>query len=145
MRFASHPVAGNAANDPTSLPAYRAVAEYLMAQDQTPALIGREWIIEDIDGAGVIDGSPASLLFQEDGRLAGNATCNRLIGTFETDGDTLTLSPAGTTMMACPPALEEQERRLLSLLEAVARFRFEADGALILQTANGESITARRR
>lgn len=29
-RFASHPVAGNAAIDPTSLPAYQAVAEYLM-------------------------------------------------------------------------------------------------------------------
>jgi len=32
-RFASNPTAANAANDPTSLPAYRAVAEYLMAQD----------------------------------------------------------------------------------------------------------------
>lgn len=32
VRFASHPVAGNAANDPTSLPAYQAVAEYLMEQ-----------------------------------------------------------------------------------------------------------------
>lgn len=30
-RFASHPVAGNAANDPISLPAYRAVANYLIA------------------------------------------------------------------------------------------------------------------
>lgn len=30
VRFASHPVAANPANDPTSLPAYRAVAEYLM-------------------------------------------------------------------------------------------------------------------
>lgn len=29
-RFASHPVAGNAANDPTSLPAYAALAEHLM-------------------------------------------------------------------------------------------------------------------
>lgn len=29
-RFASHPVAGNVALDPTSLPAYRAVAEHLM-------------------------------------------------------------------------------------------------------------------
>ncbi len=33
VRFASNPVAGNAANDPTSLPAYRAVADYLMAQE----------------------------------------------------------------------------------------------------------------
>ena len=30
VRFASHPVAGNAANDPFSLPAYHAVSEYLM-------------------------------------------------------------------------------------------------------------------
>lgn len=30
VRFASHPVAGNAANDPTSLPAYQAVADHLM-------------------------------------------------------------------------------------------------------------------
>lgn len=31
-RFASNPIAGNAANDPTSLPAYEAVAEYLKAK-----------------------------------------------------------------------------------------------------------------
>ena len=31
-RFASHPVAGNAANDPTSLPAYEAVARHLIEQ-----------------------------------------------------------------------------------------------------------------
>ena len=30
VRFASHPVAANATNDPTSLPAYQAVANYLM-------------------------------------------------------------------------------------------------------------------
>ena len=30
VRFASHPNAKNAAIDPTSLPAYEAVAEYLM-------------------------------------------------------------------------------------------------------------------
>ena len=29
VRMASHPIAGNAANDPTSLPAYQAVADYL--------------------------------------------------------------------------------------------------------------------
>ncbi|HLR24300.1 MAG TPA: hypothetical protein VK112_00440, partial [Fodinibius sp.] len=30
VRFASHPVAGNAANDPVSLPSYQAIADYLM-------------------------------------------------------------------------------------------------------------------
>ena len=33
VRFSSHPVAKNAAIDPTSLPAYQAVAEYLMLKD----------------------------------------------------------------------------------------------------------------
>ena len=32
VRFASHPVAANGANDPTSLPAYQAVADHLMAK-----------------------------------------------------------------------------------------------------------------
>lgn len=36
-RFASHPVAGNAANDPTSLPAYHAVAGYLMSALAQPS------------------------------------------------------------------------------------------------------------
>lgn len=33
VRFASNPVAANAASDPTSLPAYQAVANYLMSKD----------------------------------------------------------------------------------------------------------------
>lgn len=33
VRFASHPVAANGANDATSLPAYQAVADYLMTKD----------------------------------------------------------------------------------------------------------------
>lgn len=32
VRFASHPTAGNAANDPYSLPAYHAVAKFLLSQ-----------------------------------------------------------------------------------------------------------------
>lgn len=36
VRLASNPVAANAASDPTSLPAYRAVADYLMAQADNP-------------------------------------------------------------------------------------------------------------
>jgi hypothetical protein len=34
-RFASHPLASNANLDPTSLPAYQSVAEFLMSQTQS--------------------------------------------------------------------------------------------------------------
>ncbi len=32
VRYASNPVAGNAANDPTTIPAFHALAKYLLAR-----------------------------------------------------------------------------------------------------------------
>lgn len=145
VRFASNPVAGNAASDPTSLPAYRAVADYLMAQEDSAGLVGREWFIEDIAGKGVIDNSPASLLFMPDGRLAGNASCNQLVASYTQDGDTLSIENAGATMMACPEALMNQERSLLDLLSKAERYSIDDTGTLVLITSQGETITARRR
>ncbi len=75
VRFASNPLAANAASDPTSLPAYRAVAEHLMA---------------------------------------------------------------------CPDALLNQERKLLTLLPMVKTFRVDPTGALELRASNGKTIVARR-
>ncbi|WP_113911367.1 serine hydrolase [Roseovarius dicentrarchi] len=142
-RFASHPVAPNAASDPTSLPAFRAVADYLMNNDDMP-LVGREWRIEDVEGMGVIDFSHATLDFGPDGSLSGSATCNRLIGSYETDGDAITITPAGATMMACPEALMMQEQRILDLLPRIERFVIDETGALILIAADGRTIAARR-
>ncbi len=145
VRFASNPVAGNAASDPTSLPAYRAVADYLMAQDSTPTLVGRAWVIEDIAGKGVIDESAASLSFLPNGQLAGNATCNPLMAQYTETGAALSITNPATTMMACPPALMDQESRLLGVLAAVNGATIDATGALVLTTSEGVTITARRR
>ena len=143
-RFASHPVAANAANDPTSLPAYRAVAEHLMAHDTAP-LLGQEWVIEDIASAGVIDNSHAALQFLPDGRLAGSTGCNRILGSYESNSTKLSLQLGGTTMMACPPALMNQEQKLLQLLPKVVSYRIDRTGALELRTPGKQTIVARRQ
>lgn len=143
-RFASTPVAANAASDPTSLPAYRAVADHLMSTDEA-RLLGQEWVIEDIAGNGVIDNSLATLQFFPDGRLAGSATCNRIIGSYEANRGRLSVVPAGTTMMACPTALMNQERKLLDFLPTVRSYHFDTTGALILLSADGTTIAARRQ
>ncbi len=146
VRLASHPVAGNAANDPTSLPAYRAVANYLMTQESKPQLSGREWVIEEIAGHGVTDRSNASLVFLADGALAGNSSCNRIVGSYKNKGgQLLQLDMVGTTRMACPEALMNQERSLLQLLPNVKSFDFDKTGALILTTTDDQTITARRQ
>ena len=143
VRFASHPVAANAATDPTSLPAYRAMADHLIANDKTP-LLGQEWVIENIAGAGVIDNSHATLMFFADGRLAGSATCNRIIGSYTSEGKKLSIAPIGTTMMACPEALMNQEKKLLDLLPKLESYHIDATGALVLRTSDGGEIVARR-
>lgn len=142
-RFASHPTAANAAIDPTSLPAYRAVADYLISANEG-ALAGAEWIIEDIAGGDVIDDTQPSLSFGSDGQLSGNVTCNRLIASFAVTGRNLSIEPAGTTRMACPEALMNQERRLLDMLPLIDRYRIDDAGALVLGTADGMTIRARR-
>lgn len=143
VRFASHPMAANAASDPTSLPAYRAVADHLMANDDIP-LLGLEWVIEDIAGNGMIDNSKATLQFMADGRLAGNATCNHIVGNYESEGTHLTIALVATTMRACPEALTNQERKLLNLLAAIEHYRIDNTGALILIATDGTTIMARR-
>lgn len=143
VRVASNPVAANAANDPTSLPAYRAVADYLMAKDGFAQVQDLEWRIEDIDGRGVIDYSAARLTFGADGKLSGNASCNRLMGIYQVDGDSLTLQQLGTTRKACPEALMAQERLLLDLLGQITGWRLSPDGGLILYTKDDRQILAR--
>ena len=108
------------------------------------ALQAREWRVEDIAGAGIIDNSPATLLFGPDGRLSGNASCNRLIGSYTVERNKLTISPAGLTMMACPPALMDQERKLVDLIRTVTRYSIDRTGKLTLTSASGKSIVARR-
>ena len=108
------------------------------------ALQRGEWRVEDIAGAGVIDNSPATLRFDANGRLSGNASCNRLIASYTVEGSKLTISPAGTTMMACPPALMDQERKLVELLGTVTRYSIDQTGTLTLTTTSGKKIVARR-
>ena len=108
------------------------------------ALQAGEWKVEDIGGQGVIDNSPLTLLFGADGRLSGNASCNRLIASYTVEAAKMTISPAGTTMMACPPALMDQERKLVDLLGTVASYSIDPTGALILKSASGKQIIARR-
>ena len=47
--------------------------------------------------------------------------------------------------MACPPALMNQENKLLGLLPAIESYRIDKTGALVLGTTDGQTVLARRR
>ena len=110
-----------------------------------PSLQGAEWRIEDIAGTGVIDSSNVTLQFLDAGRLAGSGGCNRLMGGYESSAKgQLTITHPGVTMMACPQPLMQQERKLLDLLPEITGYTIDAKGALVLHTADGQRIMARR-
>ena len=48
-------------------------------------------------------------------------------------------------MMACPPALMNQEQKLLQLLPKVVSYRIDRTGALELRTPGKQTIVARRQ
>ncbi|WP_207100236.1 META domain-containing protein [Paracoccus shandongensis] len=108
------------------------------------SLQGGEWTVEDIGGQGIIDNSHVTLAFGADGRLSGNASCNSLTATYTVEGGKIAIASPGLTRMACPPALMDQERKLVALLETVSAFRIDNSGALVLDGASGKQITARR-
>lgn len=115
-----------------------------VAEVDETALFDEEWKIEDIAGAGVVADSHPTLIFMPDGLLTGSATCNRIIGSYTIAGSTLTIAPIGTTKMTCPEAFMKQEQTLVQLLPTVHSFGIDASGALILTTADAQTITARR-
>jgi heat shock protein HslJ/uncharacterized lipoprotein YbaY len=112
--------------------------------DPATLLQGPEWVVEDISGQGIVDRSRASLVFGPDGRVSGRASCNNFTGQYKLTGEGLTVSQTAGTMMACPPALMEQEAKFLEVLRNVQRFDLTADGALVLQADDRRTIKARR-
>ena len=112
--------------------------------DPGALLQGAEWVVEDVNGTGIIDRSRATLHFGTDRRISGKASCNTYTGEYTLTGEGLTISKTATTMMACAPALMRQEDLFLDVLKNVQGFTLTPDGALILHTGDRRTMTARR-
>ncbi len=127
---------------PTSTEPPKAEAEAEARPLTAEQLMGAPWRVVSVNGAA---GEPApTMLFGEDGRVSGNASCNQYSAAFALDGDKLTFTQALSTMMACPDVDMEIEQRFLTTLAEVERAEIGADGSLLLHARNNGQIVARR-
>jgi heat shock protein HslJ len=94
-------------------------------------LVGTEWLLEDLGGAGVIDNIQATLTFPEAGKTAGKGSCNRFFGAAEITASAIKLGPLGATRMSCPEAVMNQETKYLDALQAAERFEWKEPYLLI--------------
>jgi heat shock protein HslJ len=98
------------------------VALLLADPASAAGLAGSEWRPVSIGAAPWPDDSGAFVRFESDGRLAGHSGCNRFMGSYVLDGDTIEIGHLAATRMACPEPVMEQERLFLEVLEQARGF-----------------------
>ncbi len=109
-------------------------------------LAGSSWeVIAYNNGKGgvvsVILDTQITASFIEDGQMTGNASCNDYFGTYEADGEIISMGPFGTTRKACgePEGIMEQESQYLAALETAATYKIDGP-TMNMRTADGATV-----
>ncbi|NTU80524.1 MAG: META domain-containing protein [Chloroflexales bacterium] len=124
-------------------PAEPTAEEQAMSKDASD-LAGTSWTLSELAGAApAAGGSPATIEFDTEGRMAGSSGCNRFFGGYSVEGATLTVGQIGSTMMACPDELMQQEKAFLTTLGQAATYTIAGD-TLTITAADGATIVFTR-
>jgi heat shock protein HslJ len=111
--------------------------------DLNALLTGTRWTLQSLDGSAqpaAAGATPVQLMLnRETQRLSGHTGCNRLMGRYVQRGTLLTLSPLGTTRMACAEPAMKQEQAVLKMLGEIDGYRVENRTLSLLQ---GEMVRA---
>ncbi len=114
------------------------------AKQRAPKLHGTYWSLVELNGKPAAPGmgrtQPYILFHREQGRIEGSSGCNGVVGTYIVQQNALQITPSGTTLMVCPPALMAQEQALLAALRATSSYEIEGDA---LELSNGTTVVAR--
>ncbi|WP_111640841.1 META domain-containing protein [Marinimicrobium alkaliphilum] len=95
------------------------------------------WRVTRIGDSPVVQNSPARIQFSDNGKVNGNASCNRFFGEYEhAQGKLRLLGPPGATKMMCLPHLMTQETQVLESLIQVDRAEVKAGQLLLLDEAD---------
>ena len=81
---------------------------------------------------------PVTVRF-ESGRLSGFAGCNNFSGSYQLDGDRLTIGPVASTQMACPEPGSSIENAFHAALAGTLRYAVDGD-SLTTTTASGATL-----
>jgi heat shock protein HslJ len=122
------------------------------SRTQAPAEVAAEgpegttWTLDSyVNGEGqLVDVLPDTEITAEfqDGQIRGNAGCNTYFGSYQVDGNSLSIGPVAMTEMYCfPEELMAQETDYLAALGNAASYQV-AEGQLHILDAGGQTILA---
>jgi len=105
-------------------------------------LTDTQWRLVELHGGPVKkvgEQPPPSLLLQSDGqRLTGSGGCNRMTGSYQLNGQSITFGKVASTMMACVDGME-QETAFFKALDQTRAWKVQGD-ALELLDASATTI-----
>lgn len=103
------------------------------------------WVVEDVDGAGVVDGGEPRISFALDGSVIVNSICREITGAYAVNGPDLAFEFEPVDAQGCEvPALFNQEVRILDVLSFQPSLNIETGGGLALRSSQGRSLLLRR-
>ena len=110
----------------------------------SPEKLPGSWVVSSIQGKAVITNSKAQLVFTEENKLTGSASCNNISTSYSTQNNTLKISPIATTRKMCSPSLMEQEAILLQSLSKVKRFQVHNEELSLFDQQGSLQLKAKR-
>lgn len=98
------------------------------------------WLIEDLEGRGVIDFAQSKITFESNGQVTcfGGVQDYGVVGTIDDAGFHVANIPSG--MKLGPPALMDQERRCLEVLRRTTSFYIDPQQRLYFRNNNGSDL-----
>lgn len=102
---------------------------------EVPDLEGTSWILLEINGQPVIEGSDPTLIFNDDS-IGGDGSCNVFGGEYEVENGSISFSNVFSTLMFCEDT-SEQEAGYFTALEEAASYQVE-NGNLQILNADGQ-------
>lgn len=91
-----------------------------------------EFAVVEVDGAAVDASLSATVAFEDQGAVTGDAGCNRFGGSFKQDGGSISIGPLMSSRRACEPVIMETERKILASLQASRSLAVSEDGVVLL-------------
>lgn len=117
---------------------------------QSQGLAGTAWEVTSYNNGrqavvSVVRDTRLTLVFDTDGRVTGEAGCNRFTGTYTAVGDTVAIGTLATTRKMCGgDGVMAQETTYLAALATGTRIRIDGD-RLELRTADGALVVSARQ
>jgi heat shock protein HslJ len=106
-------------------------------------LEGPTWVVQEMSVDGTmtapISEAPPFAVF-EDGAVAGSSGCNSYSGTYQIEGDSMTIGPLASTLMACTAELLGQETFYFELLAQTDSYEVSGDQLTLM---SGDTVLIR--